>query len=141
MKRHHQMLQSQPGYAMLTPPKISRFLDDPRGPETLLLTLTVGELAAFTDALYRNLDTPFPEPGVHELYELAVEEAHRRSARPTALTARLSSLSPRSLGRKRHEPHWDEPPRLRAQPRLFLPPMTEYARLAVRQPSRERTGP
>lgn len=80
MKRHHQMLQPNPGYATLTPPKISRFLDDPRGPETLLLTLTVGELASFTDALYRNLDTPFPELGVHELYELAVEEAHRRSA-------------------------------------------------------------
>ena len=80
MKRLDQMLQPTPGYATLTPPKISRFFDDPRGPETLLLTLTVGELAAFTDALYRNLDKPFPELGVHELYELAVEEAHRRSA-------------------------------------------------------------
>lgn len=74
------MLHTKPGYAAVTAPERSRLINDPRGPERVLPTLTSEELAALIDALYRNLDTPSPELGADAWYELAVEEADRRSA-------------------------------------------------------------
>ncbi|HEX7201515.1 MAG TPA: hypothetical protein VF249_01965, partial [Arthrobacter sp.] len=59
--------------------KLSRYLNDPRGPEEVLPTLTSGELADLLDGLYQNLDTPEPEFGAEAWYEMAVEESCRRS--------------------------------------------------------------
>lgn len=55
-------------------------MNDPRGPEETIRTLGTQELSSLTDALYRSLDTPSPEPGTETWYFLAVEEAIRRSA-------------------------------------------------------------
>ncbi|MCU1516741.1 MAG: hypothetical protein JWQ75_1462 [Pseudarthrobacter sp.] len=59
--------------------QLSRFINDPRGPEDVLPTLSADELANLLDALFRNLDTPTPEFGAQVWYELAVEESGRRS--------------------------------------------------------------
>ncbi|MGM9474243.1 hypothetical protein ACS5PJ_19820 [Pseudarthrobacter sp. YS3] len=60
--------------------RISQVLNDPRDPEEILRALSAQELRSLTDALYRTLDTPSPAPGTETWYELAVEEAIRRSA-------------------------------------------------------------
>ena len=61
-------------------PKLPRIINDPRGPERILPTLTREELTNLIDALYRNLDTSSPEVGAETWYELAVEEELRRSS-------------------------------------------------------------
>ena len=53
-------------------------LEDPRGPETTLNSLTDEELAIVLDALYRNLDTSMPEPDAIFWYQTGVEESRRR---------------------------------------------------------------
>ena len=64
----------------MTSAKLPRIINDPRGPERILPTLTAPELAGLLDALYRHLDTPSPELGAETWYELAVEEAVRRQS-------------------------------------------------------------
>ena len=64
----------------MTSAKFPRIINDPRGPERILPTLTAQDLAGLLDALYRDLDTPSPELGTETWYELAVEEAVRRQA-------------------------------------------------------------
>lgn len=58
--------------------QLSRFINDPRGPEGVIPGLSGGELAALLDALYRNLDTPEPDLGAELWYEACVEESTRR---------------------------------------------------------------
>jgi hypothetical protein len=60
--------------------KLSQVINDPRGPEEVLPSLAVEELANLLDALYQNLDTPAPDLGAQVWYELAVEESARRTA-------------------------------------------------------------
>jgi hypothetical protein len=60
--------------------KLSQVINDPRGPEEILPSLAVEELANLLDALYQNLDTPAPDLGAQVWYELAVEESARRTA-------------------------------------------------------------
>lgn len=62
--------------------QLSQILNDPRGPEEVLATLSAQELANLLDALYQNLDTPEPEFGAQAWYELAVEESARRAVSP-----------------------------------------------------------
>lgn len=62
--------------------QLSQVLNDPRGPEEVLATLSAQELANLLDALYQNLDTPEPEFGAQAWYELAVEESARRAVSP-----------------------------------------------------------
>lgn len=62
--------------------QLSQVLNDPRGPEEVLATLSAEELANLLDALYQNLDTPEPEFGAQAWYELAVEESARRAVSP-----------------------------------------------------------
>lgn len=62
--------------------KLNHYLNDPRGPEDVLPTLTAEELANLLDALYQNLDTPEPEFGAQAWYEMGVEESCRRAASP-----------------------------------------------------------
>ncbi|HEY9354748.1 MAG TPA: hypothetical protein VIQ52_00410 [Arthrobacter sp.] len=59
--------------------QLSHFINDPRGPEEVLPTLSAEDLANLLDALFQNLDTPTPEFGAQVWYELAVEEIGRRS--------------------------------------------------------------
>jgi hypothetical protein len=70
------------GRSAMNSSKLSRYLNDPRGPEEVLPTLTSGELADLLDGLYQNLDTPEPEFGAEAWYEMAVEESCRRSVAP-----------------------------------------------------------
>ncbi len=70
----------RPGYRTMTSPQLPRLINDPRGPEKVLPTLTAEELRKLIDALYRNLDTPSPVLGAETWYELAVEEDLRRSS-------------------------------------------------------------
>ncbi|TLM75567.1 hypothetical protein [Pseudarthrobacter sp. NamB4] len=60
--------------------KLNHYLNDPRGPEEVLPTLTAAELANLLDVLYQNLDKPEPDFGAQAWYEMAVEESCRRSA-------------------------------------------------------------
>lgn len=60
--------------------KLPRILNDPRGPEAILPTLTAQELTHLIDALFRNLDTRSPEFDAETWYELAVQEEVRRSS-------------------------------------------------------------
>jgi hypothetical protein len=69
----------------MTPQQLTHFINDPRGPEMVLPTLTVQELSELIDALYRNLDTPLPALEAETWYDLAVEEDLRRSTQPKAL--------------------------------------------------------
>lgn len=62
--------------------KLRQYLNDPRGPEEVLPTLTAGELVELLDALYQNLDTPEPEFGAQVWYEMGVEESCRRAVSP-----------------------------------------------------------
>ena len=62
--------------------KLVEYLNDPRGPEEVLITMTAEELAHVLDALYQNLDTPEPEFGAETWYEMAVEESNRRAGSP-----------------------------------------------------------
>jgi hypothetical protein len=62
--------------------KLNRYLNDPRGPEEVLPSLTAEELANLLDALYQNLDTPEPEFGAEAWYGMAVEESCRRASSP-----------------------------------------------------------
>jgi hypothetical protein len=59
--------------------QLSHFINDPRGPEEVLPTLSAEELANLLDALFQNLDTATPEFGAQAWYELAVEESGRRA--------------------------------------------------------------
>lgn len=59
---------------------LSRVINDPRGPETIIPALSSAELLALSDALYRNLDTPSPDLGAQFWYELCVVESSRREA-------------------------------------------------------------
>lgn len=60
--------------------KLSRVINDPRGPETVLPDLSGEELEALLDALFQNLDTPSPDLGAQFWYDLCVEETTRRAA-------------------------------------------------------------
>ena len=62
--------------------RLNRYLNDARGPEEVLPSLTAEELANLLDTLYQNLDTPEPEFGAEAWYEMAVEESCRRAGSP-----------------------------------------------------------
>jgi hypothetical protein len=62
--------------------QLSRFINDPRGPEEVIPGLSGEELVNVLDALYRNLDTPSPDLGAQYWYELCLEESTRRAAGP-----------------------------------------------------------
>jgi hypothetical protein len=62
----------------MTDPRLFRIISDPRGPEVTTSSLSDEELAGLLDALYRNLDTPSPEPCATFWYEAGVEESLRR---------------------------------------------------------------
>jgi hypothetical protein len=70
----------------MTPLQLSHLINDPRGPEMVLPSLTAQELSNLIDALYRNLDTPAPVLEAETWYELAVEEDLRRSTPPENAT-------------------------------------------------------
>ncbi|WP_285250154.1 hypothetical protein [Pseudarthrobacter sp. fls2-241-R2A-168] len=59
--------------------RLLHYINDLRGPEEVLPTLSGEELANLLDALFQNLDTPEPEFGAQAWYEMAVEESLRRS--------------------------------------------------------------
>lgn len=60
------------------PPTLLRILSGPRGPEAAMSSMADDELARLLDALFRNLDTPAPEPSAIFWYEIGVEESLRR---------------------------------------------------------------
>ena len=62
----------------MTDKQLFRIVSDPGGPEAITSSLSDEELARLLDALYRNLDTPSPEPGAIFWYEIGVEESLRR---------------------------------------------------------------
>jgi hypothetical protein len=62
--------------------QLSRFINDPRGPEEVIPGLSGEELVNVLDALYRNLDTPSPDLGAQYWYELCLEESTRRASGP-----------------------------------------------------------
>jgi hypothetical protein len=62
--------------------QLSRLINDPRGPEEVIPGLSGEELVALLDALFRNLDTPSPDPGAQFWYDLCLEESTRRAAGP-----------------------------------------------------------
>jgi hypothetical protein len=66
----------------MTPLQLAHLINDPRGPEMVLPTLTAQDLSNLIDALYRNLDTPSPALEAESWYELAVQEDLRRSSTP-----------------------------------------------------------
>ena len=81
----HEAIQAVPahyGSGTMNSSKLNRYLNDPRGPEEVLPSLTAEELANLLDALYQNLDTPEPEFGAEAWYEMAVEESCRRASSP-----------------------------------------------------------
>jgi hypothetical protein len=78
------ILRNKPSRVTLNSSQLSKFINDPRGPEEVLPTLPAEELASLLDALYQNLDTPEPEFGAQVWYELGVEEAARRAVSPDA---------------------------------------------------------
>jgi hypothetical protein len=61
-------------------PELFRMIRDPRGPETTISSLSDVELARLLDALYRNLDTPRPEPTAIFWYDIGVGESLRRAS-------------------------------------------------------------
>ncbi|MDQ0672759.1 hypothetical protein QFZ36_000320 [Pseudarthrobacter siccitolerans] len=63
----------------MTDSRLFRVINDPRGPEAIISGLSNEELAGLLDALYRNLDTPVPEPCAIFWYETGVEESRRRA--------------------------------------------------------------
>jgi hypothetical protein len=81
--REQYPLQSpRPRYRTMTPLQLAQLINDPRGPEMVLPTLTAQDLSNLIDALYRNLDTPSPALEAESWYELAVQEDLRRSSTP-----------------------------------------------------------
>ncbi|MCQ6269404.1 hypothetical protein M8J71_02700 [Pseudarthrobacter sp. R1] len=50
----------------------------PEGAGRVTSSLSDEELAQLLDSLYRNLDTPAPDPRAILWYEIGVEESHRR---------------------------------------------------------------
>jgi hypothetical protein len=66
----------------MTHSKLLHYLNDPRGPEEILPTLSPAELVELLDALFQNLDTPEPEFGAQVWYEMGVEETCRRAVSP-----------------------------------------------------------
>ena len=74
----------------MTPLQLSHLINDPRGPEMVLPTLTAQELSKLINALYQNLDTPSPVLEAETWYELAVEEDLRRSTPPQKATPGLA---------------------------------------------------
>ncbi len=60
-------------------PELPRIIGDPRGPEVVTSGLSDEDLARLLDALYRNLDSPAPEPGALFWYEAGLEESLRRA--------------------------------------------------------------
>ena len=76
----HAAIQVPPpgnGRTKMNSSKLNLYLNDPRGPEEILPTMTAEELAHLLDALYQNLDTPEPVFGVERWYEFAFEECRR----------------------------------------------------------------
>lgn len=67
------------GRIVMNTSRLLHYINDPRGPEEVLPTLSGEELAKLLDALFQNLDTPEPEFGAQAWYEMAVEESLRRS--------------------------------------------------------------
>lgn len=63
----------------MTVPELLRIISDPRGPEVTTSSLSDKDLTGLLDALYRNLDTPAPEPCATFWYEIGVEESRRRA--------------------------------------------------------------
>jgi hypothetical protein len=59
-------------------PQLHRFIDDPRGSDAVISSLSNEGLARLLDALYRNLDTAVPEIGPVFWYEACLEESLRR---------------------------------------------------------------
>jgi hypothetical protein len=85
MEPNHAYFRAYPpcnGHAAMNSSKLLQYLNDPRGPEEVLPTLTTGELVQLLDALYQNLDTPEPEFGAQVWYEMGVEESCRRTVAP-----------------------------------------------------------
>ncbi|WP_258061803.1 hypothetical protein [Arthrobacter sp. ZGTC412] len=81
----HALETQQEGFAAgkwqqlaMTDAQLLRILNDPRGPEAITSGMLDGELAGLLDALYRNLDTPAPDPSAIFWYEIGVEESRRR---------------------------------------------------------------
>ncbi len=74
----------------MTPLQLAHLINDPRGPEMVLPTLTAQELSKLIDALYRNLDKASPALEADSWYELAVEEDLRRSTPPQNATLGLA---------------------------------------------------
>lgn len=62
----------------MTERELFTVLNDPRGPEVILSILPSEELTSLLDALFRNLDTPMPEPEAIFWYRMGVEESRRR---------------------------------------------------------------
>ena len=62
----------------MTERELVTLLKDPRGPEVILSILPKEELTSLLDALFRNLDTPMPEPDAVFWYRMGVEESRRR---------------------------------------------------------------
>ena len=63
----------------MTDAQLFRTLSDLRGPEAITSAMSDDDLAGLLDALYRNLDTPAPEPSAIFWYEIGVEESLRRT--------------------------------------------------------------
>jgi hypothetical protein len=59
--------------------QLAKYLDGTHDPMTTVPHLTDGMLGQLTDALYGHLDTPHPAFEAHTWYDLAIEEACRRS--------------------------------------------------------------
>jgi hypothetical protein len=62
----------------VTEREMLRIINDARGPEITIASLSDSELTGLLDALYRHLDTSLPEPGAIFWYEIGVEESVRR---------------------------------------------------------------
>jgi hypothetical protein len=63
----------------MTEAQLLGVISDPKGRDLVISGLSDEVLALLLDALYRNLDTPCPEPSAIFWYETGVEESLRRA--------------------------------------------------------------
>lgn len=69
----------------MTDPHLGRIIKDSTGPEVVTSAMSDEQLAGLLDALFRDLDTPAPEPSAIVRYEIGVEESNRRAGRATRI--------------------------------------------------------